>query len=220
MTEPGWAYARRRYAILFYSLLLTLAATPLLAALRLDAELLEFFLALNLVMGVLGLERGWGRRFLLVVTVAVLLINFLAPHITLDARPVALAFWTVIALLSAAFALRFALRSDEIDSEHIYGALSAYLLGGIFFGVLYYAVEQVWPGSLTISGQAAGLSLSDAVYFSFVTLATLGYGDVLPVNSVARGLAVIEAVIGQLFLAVMIARLVGSYAQGSGRRGK
>jgi voltage-gated potassium channel len=220
MAEPGWTYARRRYAILFYSLLATLAATPLLAALHLDADLLEFFLALNLVMGVLGLERGWGKRFLLAATAAVLLINFVFPHVTLDARPVALAFWTAIALLSAAIALRYALRSEEIGSEHIYAALSAYLLGGIFFGVLYHAVEQAWPGSITTSGQATGISLSDAVYFSFVTLATLGYGDVVPVNGVARGLAVIEAIIGQLFLAVMIARLVGSYAQGSGRRGK
>jgi len=51
------------------------------------------------------------------------------------------------------------------------------------------------------------------MYFSFVTLATLGYGDLVPVGEVARGLAIIEAVSGQLFLAVMIARLVGSYAQ-------
>ena len=62
--------------------------------------------------------------------------------------------------------------------------------------------------------------MADSIYLSFVTLATLGYGDLVPVSGVARGLAVIEAIMGQLFLAVMIARLVGSYAQRPNGHGK
>jgi len=201
------AYARHRYAILFYSLLATLAAAPLLAAFRVNVELLELFLALNLFMGVLGLDAGRGRWALLAVTAGVVALSFLSPHIALDARPVALAFWTLIALLSAGFALRYAMRPGAVGSEQIYAALSAYLLGGVFFGTLYHAVALAWPGSFTVPA----LPLADAVYFSFVTLATLGYGDIAPVNGVARGLAAIEAVMGVLFLAVLIARLVGSY---------
>ena len=107
------------------------------------------------------------------------------------------------------------MRPARVDSEHIYAALSVYLLGGIFFGVLYHAVGQGWPGSFSVLGKTGDFELFDAIYFSFVTLATLGYGDLLPVSEVARGLAVVEAVSGQLFLAVLIARLVGSYAQGA-----
>lgn len=210
------AYRSRRYAILFYSLLVTLVATPLLAVLRIDAEPLEFFLALNLLASALGLNPGRWRRALLVVTIVALLFHFGSAQIAIGLRPAALAFWAAIAFLTAAFALTFALRPARVDAEHIYAALSVYLLGGIFFGVLYHAVEYGWPGSFSASGATGGPDLFEAIYFSFVTLATVGYGDFLPVSEVARGLAVIEAVAGQLFLAVMIARLVGSYVQAKG----
>lgn len=212
------SYASHRYAILFYSLLITLGAAPLLAALGRDAALLDMFLAVNLLAATLGLEGGWKRRVLLILTVTILMIHFASAQVAVDVRPATLAFWTAIALLSAAFALRFAMRSTRIDAEHIYAALSAYLLAGIFFGVLYHAVESVWPGSFTASGAITEFQLFDAMYFSFVTLATLGYGDLVPVSGVARGLAVVEAVSGQLFLAVMIARLVSSHAQTAGGR--
>ena len=212
------AYASHRYAILFYSLLATLAAVPLLVALGYDAKLLEIFLALSLLAGALGFQSGWRRRVFLVLTVAALMAHFALPQRFLGVMPAMPAFWTVIALLSAASALRFALRSTRIDAEHIYAALSAYLLAGVFFGVLYSGVEQVWPGSFNIAGAKGEFPLFDAIYFSFVTLATLGYGDLLPVSEVARGLAIVEAVSGQLFLAVMIARLVSSRAQTAGGR--
>ena len=121
-----------------------------------------------------------------------------------------------IALIAAASAVRFAVRARVIDAEVIYAALSAYLLAGLFFGVLYWAIGVEWPGSFTEAGAGdapAGFALSTAIYYSFVTLTTLGYGDVVPKTEMARGLAVLEAVGGQLYMAVMIARLVGSQLQ-------
>ena len=212
------AYASHRHVILFYSLLVTLGAAPLLAALRFDGAVLEFFLALNLFAGVLGFEAGWKRRTLLILTLTAVVVHFASAQGAAEVRPAVLAFWTAIALFSAGSSIRFAMRSTKVDAEHIYAALSAYMLAGIFFGVVYHSVESVWPGSFNIAGAQGEFPLFDAMYFSFVTLATLGYGDLLPVSEVARGLAVIEAVSGQLFLAVMIARLVGSYAQIRGGR--
>ena len=89
-------------------------------------------------------------------------------------------------------------------------------VAGQFFGVLYWAIAGAWPGSFADPAAAegsAGLTLSTAMYFSFVTLATLGYGDVVPRTDLARGLAVLEAVGGQLFVAVIVARLVSARAQ-------
>jgi len=57
-----------------------------------------------------------------------------------------------------------------------------------------------------------------AIYYSFVTLTTLGYGDIVPRSEVARGLAIMEALVGQLYLAVMVARLVSLYVAGEGKR--
>src|SRR5262249_35765816 len=121
-----------------------------------------------------------------------------------------LTIWTIVALLAAASALSFAFRAQSIDREHVYAALSAYLLAGIFFGVFYWVLEQIRPGSFTL---AAEFSSNSAIYFSFVTLATLGYGDIVPRTEVARGLATVEGVGGQLFLAVLVARLVSLYAR-------
>jgi Ion channel len=108
-------------------------------------------------------------------------------------------------------ALKFAFSAHSVSRQHVDAALSAYLLAGVFFGNLYWVLEQIQPGSFTFAGES---SINSAIYFSFVTLATLGYGDIVPRTDVARGLAIVEAVGGQLFLAVMIARLVSLYAPG------
>jgi hypothetical protein len=127
--------------------------------------------------------------------------------------------FTLVGLLAAANALRSALRATSIESEHIYAALSAYLLAGLSFGVLYWALELGFPGSLYYGGGAIDrFSENDGVYFSFVTLATLGYGDFVPKSEVARGLVIFEAVLGQLYLAVMVARLVSLYVSGTAAR--
>ena len=97
-----------------------------------------------------------------------------------------------------------------MDAEHLYAALSAYLLAGIFFGISYWVLEQIAPRTFTTTGDFSRVS---AIYFSFVTLATLGYGDIVPRSDVARGLAILEGVGGQLFLAVLVARLVSLYSK-------
>jgi voltage-gated potassium channel Kch len=121
-----------------------------------------------------------------------------------------LGLWTLIGMFAAAAALRFAMRATSVDAEHLYAALSAYLLAGIFFGNFYWVLEQIGPGTFAAAGDFSRMS---AIYFSFVTLATLGYGDIVPRTDVARGLAIVEGVGGQLFLAVMVARLVSLYAR-------
>jgi len=210
--ELGRAYLQHRYTVLFYSLLLTMVAAPVSGALRLEAGLVELFLAANLLAAVIPIDTKRTRRILLAV-LAVLWVTKLATtwleHPVLSA--VALGSWTIIGLLAAAAALRFAMRATQIDAEHLYAALSAYLLAGVFFGLFYWVLEQIWPGTFTVPGDFSGAS---AIYFSFVTLATLGYGDIVPRSDVARGLAIVEGVGGQLFLAVLIARLVSLYARG------
>ena len=207
----GPAYSRHRYSILFYSLLLTLAAVPVLNAFHSSGIMIDSLLAANLIAAILPVHSGKNRHILLAI-LAVLWITrplaFWLRHQTLST--VVLVIWTFIGLLAAASALQFAFRARTIDTEHVYAALSAYLLAGVFFGIFYWALEQFKPGAFNISGE---LSRTTAIYFSFVTLATLGYGDIVPRTDVARGLAVIEAVGGQLFLAVLVARLVSLYTK-------
>ena len=79
--------------------------------------------------------------------------------------------------------------ATKVDAEHLYAALSAYLLAGIFFALFYWVLEQIGPGAFAAAGNFSRVS---AIYFSFVTLATLGYGDIIPRSDVARGLAIVE----------------------------
>jgi voltage-gated potassium channel len=206
----GNAYLCRRYAILFHTLLLTMVAVPLVATFELSGALIEFFLAASLLAAVMPVSTGKGRRILLTIMIAVWLARPATAwfdHRTLSAMT--LGFWTLVAMFAAASALRFAMRARSVDLEHLYAALSAYLLAGTFFGIFYWVLEQIAPRTFAAAGDFSRMS---AIYFSFVTLATLGYGDIVPRTDVARGLAIVEGVGGQLFLAVMVARLVSLYS--------
>jgi hypothetical protein len=180
-----------------------------MAAFGMSGTLIESLLATNLLVAVMPVDTGKSRSFLLAIMIAAWLARPLTAwlgHPTLSAMT--LGAWTLIGLFTAAAALRFAMRGAKVDAEHLFAALSAYLLAGIYFGLLYWALEQVRPGMFA----ANNFSRSAAIYFSFVTLATLGYGDIVPRADVARGLAIVEGVGGQLFLAVLVARLVSSYS--------
>ena len=208
------AYFQRRYTILFYSLLLTIAAGPLFNSMGLGTDLIEFFLAINLLAAVIPIGSRSGRRLLLGILIAALIIRLATGWFNQATFAVAsLMIWTVVALIAAGGALRFAFGASSVDRQHVDAALSAYLLAGVFFGNFYWVLEQIQPGTFTFAGD---FSPNSAIYFSFVTLATIGYGDIVPRTDVARGLAIVEGVGGQLFLAVLIARLVSLYASGKG----
>lgn len=204
-------YLRNRHRILFYSVLLTLVSAPILSALKFNGILLETFLAANLLAATMPINGVRSRPYLMLgLTVGWLArpLTFWLALPTLSAAT--LAIWTVIGLLAAATALRFAMGATKVEAEHLYAALSAYLLGGIYFGLLYWVLEQLVPGTFVTPTH---FSQTSAIYFSFVTLATLGYGDIVPRGDIARGIAIIEGVGGQLFLAVLVARLVSLYSK-------
>ena len=113
--------------------------------------------------------------------------------------------------------LRHALKSSTVSFDTILGAVCAYLLIAALFAVAYRLVALTDAGALRVvlepivDPSRAAVSRDPFLYFSVVTLTTLGYGDVLPVSPAARALAQIEAVVGQLYVAVVLAWLVGMY---------
>jgi hypothetical protein len=213
------AYFRKRYTILFYLLLFTFVASPLLAALQWKSSIIELLLAVTLLIAVLPVRTIGVRWTLWILILLALTGRFFAAQIGYSFSSYNLGIFTLVGLLAAVNALRFSLRTTSIKSGHIYAALSAYLLAGLSFGILYWVVERAWPGSLFYGGEVVNrFSQADGIYFSFVTLATLGYGDFVPRTELARGLAILEAVAGQLYLGVMVARLISLYVSGSESR--
>jgi hypothetical protein len=203
-------YLGHRYTTLFYTLLATMVAAPIFSALNLNGALIESLLAAGLLAAILPVGGVRSRPYLvmgiLVVWLARLVTTWLE-HRALS--EVALGSWTLIGMLAAVAALRFAIGATQVDAEHLYAALSAYLLAGIYVGLLYWILEQMKPGTFSFTGE---FTQASAIYFSFVTLATLGYGDIVPRADVARSIAIVEGVGGQLFLAVLVARLVSLYS--------
>jgi len=106
--------------------------------------------------------------------------------------------------------LRYVLRGVQITKDKLFGAVSVYLLIGLAWTSVYALVQAVEPGSFA-STVADSSDTPDLIFFSFVTLTTLGYGDITPVTARARSLALLEAVTGVLYLAVLVARLVSAY---------
>jgi len=143
---------------------------------------------------------------------------------------------TVLGLSALFFAfliwnlLRDLLMGHRSTSERVFGALTAYLCIGILFALIFAHIQYRDPEAFRIpeyllpgSTQSEALMVPVFTYFSFVTMTTLGYGDVVPITEQARSIAWMEAIIGQLFLAVMVGGLVGIFfadaAQRAGRDG-
>lgn len=113
----------------------------------------------------------------------------------------------------AAVILTHVLRAKVVTMDIICGAVCVYILMGLFFFILHGTVETLVPGSYvsgTLPPGATHITWSGFLYFSFVTLSTLGYGDISPLTSPARSLAIIESIIGVFYVAILIARLVGA----------
>jgi hypothetical protein len=203
------AYLPRRYAVLFYSLLLMLVAAPVAPVIGLPQTLMKLLLGACLLAAVLPETTRITRRIFTLAIVGLVLARFASDRGYLPGGSAwILAVYGVIGLIAAGSALRFAVSTQSVDRETIYAALSTYLLAGLFFGQIYWSLESAWPGSLVGPDDFSDVR---AIYYSFVTLATLGYGDYLPRTDLARGFATFEVIGGQLFLAVLVARLIGLF---------
>lgn len=120
-----------------------------------------------------------------------------------------------LAFLGSAL-LRAILEQERVTLDTIFGGICVYLLLGVAWSLAYSVLEYLQPGSFLVDGlplPGTGgpdeFRRDELIYFSFVTLTTVGYGDVLARSNPARALAAAEAVTGSLYLAIFIARLVG-----------
>ena len=103
-------------------------------------------------------------------------------------------------------------RPGVISSGRLYASVSLYLILGIFWFSVYSLIETIHAGSFVLMApQATNVSRAALLYFSLITLTTVGYGDVLPATPTARGFAALEGVSGVLYLAITVARLVAAY---------
>jgi len=111
--------------------------------------------------------------------------------------------------------LRFVLRAPSVNTEVLCASISAYLMLGLLWTVAYWLVAQLNPNAFAFNTATATketMAGFNAFYFSFITLSTVGYGDITPVSRIARWLAATEAMTGLLYITVLLARLVSLYS--------
>jgi len=135
--------------------------------------------------------------------------------VALAAKLIAMASFLVLIVMCTSRVLRVALLSEHVTIDSIFASIVAYQLIGLLFAGFYTLLLILDPTSLhgvmNSPPVHAGLVQFDMIYFSFVTMATLGYGDIVPVTSLARGIAVTEALVGQFYVAMVVALLIGAY---------
>ena len=162
-----------------------------------------------------GISIAWRRRSLLIFSSLVGVIAFSMRWIAWW-RPTR--FWelgdeisTLLVVLIIEYILLFQIfrRTGPITAVSIQAAVAIYLLFGMMWANAYLMAIQLDPHSFQSAVRLSSSSVSEWYYYSYVTLTTLGYGEIIPVSRVARALAVGEALTGQLYLAVLIARLIG-----------
>ncbi len=209
----------RRFAVVLAASLLLAAAQPLTAGFVNEQSSFDVFFSIQIIAVLLLIfEDRDHRRIALSLGVAAFLGIWLGHAFDGPAGRTILVGAHLLAASFFAFALYGILRAilvNHVSGDAIFGAVCGYLLLGIIWTLLYYATETASPGSfvMSVSGSddvaAAQLDRSDLSYYSFITLATVGYGDVTPTTPLARMLAWTEAITGQFYLAILVAGLVG-----------
>jgi len=116
-------------------------------------------------------------------------------------------------VVTIALLLRFVFDREVLTSDRLWGAAAAYLMIGVLWSIFYTIIDRFGEPAFAIRGASGVMDLNDLLYFSFGTLTTSGFGDIVPVTRVARTAAMVEGIVGQLFMAILIARLVGVYPQ-------
>jgi hypothetical protein len=173
--------------------------------------------AATMVVAISAMGTGKGRRLVLAVALAAFVIQFFRfveknqLFIVADAALSALAMATF-----AGMVLVDVFRQEPV-ADRLLDVILAYLLIGTMFAFVYEAVNVLHPGSLTLDGR--DVTPAGYVYFSFTTMTSVGFGDALPMRPVSRAIAMAQALTGQLYVAVLIARFVGARHAASGRDG-
>lgn len=158
------------------------------------------------------LASGASRRLIVIGIVVSVIATVVAAVASSEATGVTSAFAPLVSLVLIAAAigaiLRHLLSMERISRSAVGGVLTVYLLIGLFFAYTYAVVGAV-EDAPPLKGQDT-IDLSAEVYFAYITLATVGYGDLVPANDVVRGLAITEALVGQLYLVSVVALVIGN----------
>lgn len=212
-------YGERRFAVLLVILLVLLAGPPILFGFGMSGGLFDGVMSLMMLAAVLSLcFEPRQRLFALILGIPTIILS-LGGHAISGTVGIGVLFvghlCEVLFLFgAAALIVKSLFNNRSINFDSIFGAVCGYLFVGLGWAVLYSMIESIHPGSFQISralvteGDPTRPFPHVLTYYSFVTLTTVGYGDITPISSATRTFSWIEAITGQFYLAVIVAGLV------------
>jgi hypothetical protein len=217
---------QHRFAVLLCALVLLLAGTPLVHGFRPEAPsrmvdlVIPVLFAVLLLSAVVAVSRTHATRTLaLLLAVPTVILQALPTWIAGEGLVVASHCLSVLFLgYVIILVLKYLFVGQRVTADMICASLCVYLLLGVLYALAYSMLYSLDPDSFIFAFaeddkteviRFGGRRTLIPIYYSFVTMSTLGYGDIVPTSSVARMCAALQAVVGQLYLAVLVARLVG-----------
>jgi voltage-gated potassium channel len=219
MISDGQRVIQRRMSYLLLTIILLM--TFILQEVEQEIPALDFVFAFVILatIYVAGSERNWliAAIILAIPTLALSAVS------NLDAWPLDnisilyLVFLCTFVGFAIVAVIREVLLADRITIHTISGAIVVYLLIGLLWAFMFYLAEGQFPGSFSITQElnpnqdVSSALFADLTYFSLITLTSTGYGDISPIADWSRTLAALEAILGQIFLAVLVAWLVGKF---------
>ena len=217
--SPQTEKRSNRFLLMLGLILLMLIASPFLR------EFVRLKLLLGVFNSVILLSALWAigdKKYHLIIAL-VLAIPYLVTTwagyiVYTDALALADGFTNTIIFGFVAYViLRHVFTAADVTREVIFAAVVAYLFIAMAWANVYFTVELFFPGSYALPESGFDAGLVRFMYFSFVTITTLGYGDITPLTDRAAGLAIVEALVGQIYLVVLVAWLVGMHVSSKSR---
>ena len=221
LTKLFWNYTHGHWFYLFHALLVLLIIYPysqqtdsnqghwilyalnslVIIAIIYEASRTRFQLVLAMLLGLVILIIYWLPQTFTIVTTQYILHSILY-------------LYAIIMLLSSL------LKIHKADADTIFGTISLYILLGLFWANIYLIIALSIPNAFASSDPSMEKELiwSDYLYYSFITLTTVGYGDIIPAVPQARSIAILESISGVLFIAVMVSKTIGLYVVQVGNR--
>ena len=202
-----------RFLVLLILLLLMLVLTPFLDEFVQTRILMDIFLTTIFIFIIYTIRLKRTQAIIASVLVFPLIVATWSTYFV-EIKTISL-LTRIFGVLFFAYAainiLRIIVKSEKVTKETIFAAIVAYLLIALMWAFLYMILELATPGSFSLPDWGAWGETMRFEYLSFVTITTLGYGDITPVTDKASALVIIEAVVGQIYLVVLVAWLVGMY---------